>query len=130
MLTYGHAARLGLHTTTAIGLRRATDRGKTDTLHTLWAGESPFRRCRHTNTDAPPDHGVGERPRERIGLRSRTRHLREPTLRHSQGLRSGADIAAVVADAGSQVDDPVGVGHDRLVVGDDDDRRAGVDEAA
>ena len=38
------------------------------------------------------------------------------------------DPAAVVARAGAQVDDPVGVRHDRLVVLDDDDRLAGVDE--
>src|SRR6266545_2468403 len=38
------------------------------------------------------------------------------------------DPAAVVAGAGAQVDDPVGVRHDRLVVLDDDDRLAGVDE--
>jgi hypothetical protein len=38
------------------------------------------------------------------------------------------DPAAVVAGTGSEVDDPVGVRHDRLVVLDDDDRLAGVDE--
>src|SRR5271166_3422665 len=38
------------------------------------------------------------------------------------------DLAAVVAGAGAEVDDPVGVRHDRLVVLDDDDRLAGVDE--
>jgi hypothetical protein len=38
------------------------------------------------------------------------------------------DPAAVVAGAGTEVDDPVGVRHDRLVVRDDDDRLAGVDE--
>ena len=38
------------------------------------------------------------------------------------------DPAAVVAGAGAEVDDPVGVRHDRLVVRDDDDRLAGVDE--
>ena len=38
------------------------------------------------------------------------------------------DPAAVVACAGAEVDDPVGVRHDRLVVLDDDDRLAGVDE--
>ena len=38
------------------------------------------------------------------------------------------DPAAVVAGAGTEVDDPVGVRHDRLVVHDDDDRLAGVDE--
>ena len=38
------------------------------------------------------------------------------------------DPAAVVAGAGAEVDDPVGVRHDRLVVLDDDDRLAGVDE--
>ena len=36
------------------------------------------------------------------------------------------DPAAVVTDAGPEVDDPVGVRHDRLVVLDDDDRHAGV----
>src|SRR4051794_8095927 len=35
------------------------------------------------------------------------------------------DPAAVVAGAGAEVDDPVGVRHDRLVVLDDDDRLAG-----
>ncbi len=38
------------------------------------------------------------------------------------------DPAAVVAGAGAEVDDPVGVRHDRLVVLDDDDRLAGVHE--
>src|SRR5665648_242834 len=38
------------------------------------------------------------------------------------------DPAAVVAGSGTEVDDPVGVRHDRLVVLDDDDRLAGVDE--
>ena len=38
------------------------------------------------------------------------------------------DPAAVVAGAGAEVDDPVGVRHDRLVVLDDDDRLARVDE--
>src|SRR5664279_5706050 len=38
------------------------------------------------------------------------------------------DPATVVAGAGAEVDDPVGVRHDRLVVRDDDDRLAGVDE--
>jgi len=38
------------------------------------------------------------------------------------------DPAAVVAGAGAEVDDPVGVSHDRRVVLDDDDRLAGVDE--
>src|SRR5207248_6743341 len=38
------------------------------------------------------------------------------------------DPAAVVTGAGAQVDDPVGVRHDRLVVLDDDDRLAGFDE--
>jgi hypothetical protein len=33
-----------------------------------------------------------------------------------------------VAAAGAEVDDPVGVGHDGLVVLDDDDRLAGIDE--
>src|SRR5664279_4132850 len=36
------------------------------------------------------------------------------------------DPAAVVAGAGAEVDDPVGVRHDRLVVLDDDDRLAAV----
>src|SRR5665648_982716 len=39
------------------------------------------------------------------------------------------DAAAVVAGAGAEVDDPVGVRHDRLVVRDGDDRLAGVDDA-
>ena len=38
------------------------------------------------------------------------------------------DPAAVVSGAGAEVDDPVGVRHDRLVVLDDDDRLAGVDQ--
>ena len=38
------------------------------------------------------------------------------------------DPAALVAGAGTEVDDPVGVRHDPLVVLDDDDRLAGVDE--
>ena len=38
------------------------------------------------------------------------------------------DPAAVVAGAGAEVDDPVGVRHDRLVVLDDDHRLAGVDQ--
>ena len=38
------------------------------------------------------------------------------------------DPAAVVAGAGAEVDDPVGVRHHRLVVLDDDDRLAGLDE--
>ena len=38
------------------------------------------------------------------------------------------DLAAVVAGTGAEVDDPVRVRHDRLVVLDDDDRLAGVDE--
>src|SRR4029450_10473191 len=38
------------------------------------------------------------------------------------------DSAAVVAGAGAEVDDPVGPRHDRLVVRDDNDRLAGVDE--
>jgi len=36
--------------------------------------------------------------------------------------------ADLVTNAGAEVDDPVGVGHDRLVVLDDDDRFADVDE--
>ena len=38
------------------------------------------------------------------------------------------DPPAVVAGAGAEVDDPVGVRHHGLVVLDDDDRLAGVDE--
>jgi hypothetical protein len=38
------------------------------------------------------------------------------------------DAAAVVTGAGGEVDDPVGVRHDCLVMLDDDDRLAGVDE--
>jgi hypothetical protein len=38
------------------------------------------------------------------------------------------DPAAVVAGAGAEIDDPVGVRHDPLVVLDDDDGLAGVDE--
>jgi hypothetical protein len=39
------------------------------------------------------------------------------------------DLTALVAGAGAEVDDPVGVRHDRLVVLDDDHRLAAVDEA-
>jgi len=48
-----------------------------------------------------------------------------------QGFRCSLedDSAAVVAGAGPEVDDPIGVRHDRLVVLDDDDRFAGVDES-
>ena len=38
------------------------------------------------------------------------------------------DPAAVVAGAGTKVDDPVGVRHHRLVVRDHDDRFAGIDD--
>jgi hypothetical protein len=38
------------------------------------------------------------------------------------------NAAAVVAGAGAEVDDPVGVRHDRLVMLDDDDRFAALDE--
>ena len=38
------------------------------------------------------------------------------------------DAAAVVASAGAKVDKPVGVRHDSLVVLDDDDRLAGIDQ--
>ena len=38
------------------------------------------------------------------------------------------DPAAIVSGAGTEIDDPVGVGHGRLVVLDDDERPAGVDE--
>ena len=38
------------------------------------------------------------------------------------------DPAAVMAGAWAEVDDPVGPCHDRLVVRDDDDRLAGIDE--
>src|SRR3954470_20605857 len=49
--------------------------------------------------------------------------------RHEVGRRALEDDAtAVLARAGAQVDDPVGVGHDRLVVLDDDHRLAGVHE--
>src|SRR5664280_1871466 len=54
--------------------------------------------------------------------------------RCSRGPRSGADVGCEVlageggAGGGAEVDDPVGVRHDRLVVRDDDDRLAGVDE--
>src|SRR5919201_1937750 len=38
------------------------------------------------------------------------------------------DPTAVVAGARAEIDDPVGMRHDRLVVLDDDDRLAGIDE--
>ena len=43
-------------------------------------------------------------------------------------MPSNTIAAAVVAGAGAEVDDPVRVRHDRLVVLDDDHRLAGVDE--
>ena len=52
----------------------------------------------------------------------------ERAATRSAGVPSKDDPAAVVARAGAEVDDPVGVRHDRLVVLDDDDRLAGVDE--
>src|ERR1700710_2912350 len=82
-----------------------------------------------------------------------SKQMRELVSRCPRGRRSGADVgrevlageggaggdevggcaleddpAAVVAGAGAEVDDPVGVRHDRLVMLDDDDRLAGVDE--
>src|ERR687893_1778480 len=82
-----------------------------------------------------------------------SKQMRELLSRCPRGPRSGADVgrevlageggagneevggcaieddpAAVVAGAGAEVDDPVGVRHDRLVVLDDDARLAGVDE--
>jgi hypothetical protein len=47
----------------------------------------------------------------------------------SAGVPFEENAAAVVAGAGAQVDDPVGVGHDGLVVLDDDDGLAGVHQA-
>jgi hypothetical protein len=52
----------------------------------------------------------------------------ERAATRSGGCALEDDPAAVVAGAGAEVDDPVGVRHDRLVVLDDDDRLAGVDE--
>ena len=46
----------------------------------------------------------------------------------SAGVPPKTHPATVVAGAGTEVDDPVGVRHDRLVVLDDDDRLAGVDK--
>src|SRR6266849_5962136 len=82
-----------------------------------------------------------------------SKQVRELVLRCPRGPRSGADVgrevpageggaggdevggcaveddpAAIVAGAGAEVDEPVGVRHDRLVVLDDNDRLAGVDE--
>ena len=52
----------------------------------------------------------------------------ERAATRSAGCALEDDPAAVVARAGAEVDDPVGVRHDRLVVLDHDDRLAGVDE--
>src|SRR5215211_3584323 len=85
--------------------------------------------------------------------RSGSKHMRDLVSRCPREPRSGPDVgrevlageggaggdevggcaveddpAAVVAGAGAEVDDPVGVRHDRQVVLDDDDRLAGVDE--
>src|SRR6266700_6404038 len=85
--------------------------------------------------------------------RGESKQVRELVSRCPRGPRSGADVGrevlageggaggdevggcaleddppAVVSGAGPEVDDPVGVRHDRLVVRDDDDRLAGVDE--
>src|SRR5450631_980562 len=86
--------------------------------------------------------------------RKKSRHrLGELASRCPRGARSGADVGrqvfageggagrdevggcaleddppAVVASAGAEVDDPVGVRHDSLMVRDDDDRLAGVNE--
>src|SRR5712691_4890314 len=87
------------------------------------------------------------------GVQPESKQTRELVSRCPRGPRSGADIgrevlagecgargnevgggaleddpAAVVAGAGAKVDDPVGVRHDPLVMLDDDDRLAGVDE--
>ena len=46
-------------------------------------------------------------------------------------IRRGAledDLTAVAAGSGAEVDDPVGVGHHRLVMGDDDHRLACIDK--
>src|SRR6266436_8582104 len=86
-------------------------------------------------------------------IQRESKHMRELLSRGPRGPRSGADVgrevlageggaggdevggraleddpAAVVAGAGAEVDDPVGVRHDRLVMLDDDDRLAGVNE--
>src|SRR3954454_23882006 len=51
-------------------------------------------------------------------------------LGHEVGRRAlEDDAAAVVAGAGAEVDDPVGMRHDGLMMLDDDDRLAGLDEA-
>src|SRR5215208_1319167 len=88
-----------------------------------------------------------------VGEWDESKQMRELVSRCPRGPRSGADVgrevlageggaggdevggcaleddpAAVVAGAGAEVDDPVGVRHDRLVVLDEDDRLAGVDE--
>jgi hypothetical protein len=52
----------------------------------------------------------------------------ERAATRSAGVALEHDPAAVVAGTGAEVDDPVGVGHDRLVVLDDEDRLAGVHE--
>ena len=52
----------------------------------------------------------------------------ERAATRSAGVPSKTIRAAVVAGAGAEVDDPVGVRHHRLVVLDDDHRLAGVDQ--
>jgi len=52
----------------------------------------------------------------------------ERAATRSAGVPSKTIRPPVVTAAGPEVDDPVGVRHDRLVVRDGDDRLAGVDE--
>src|SRR6185436_5159628 len=63
---------------------------------------------------------------ERRQMLTRERRL----LRNERGRRAFEhDAPAVVTGARSEVDDPVGVRHHRLMVLDHDDRFSGVDEA-
>src|SRR5690606_10945656 len=77
----------------------------------------------------------GAPPRWHTGRLSAPQILREvPAGQRRPGrdqVGGGAledDVAAVVTGAGTEVDDPVGVGHDRLVVLDDQHRLTGVDQ--
>src|SRR5437879_13928345 len=87
-----------------------------------------------------------------LPVRDESKQMREFVSRCPRGPRSGADVgrevlageggaggdevggcaleddpSAIVAGAGAEVDDPVGVRHDRRAVRDDDDRLAGFD---
>src|SRR5487761_1636790 len=76
-----------------------------------------------------PSHGAREGPRSAADVGREVLACEGGADGDEVGGRAlEDDPAAVVAGAGAEVDDPVGVRHDRLVVLDDDDRLAGVDE--